>query len=150
MTDRILVTGSRYWRKQDLLYSTLDRVEEQLTMESFRARPGERLDIVVVHGACPCRECRRFPCHCDSFGSTVGADVLAHRWAQLRGHHVTRYPADWNTHGNAAGPIRNSAMVAIKPRICVAFWLKGVRGTRDCVEKAVAHGVTTLIVPDRI
>ena len=50
------------------------------------------------------------------------------------------YPADWRTHGRAAGPLRNARMIAEgKPDLVIAF--KGNRGTQDCCRKAEAAGI---------
>lgn len=48
--------------------------------------------------------------------------------------------ADWQTHGKAAGPIRNGAMLAKHaPDGVVAF--PGHNGTADCVRQAEAAGI---------
>ena len=43
-------------------------------------------------------------------GDCRGLDRQAALWAQDHGVPVVAYPADWNRHGRAAGPIRNSLM----------------------------------------
>lgn len=48
---------------------------------------------LVMHGHCP-----------------TGADAIADRRAQALGFVVKRFPADWNQHGNYAGPKRNEEM----------------------------------------
>lgn len=60
-------------------------------------------------------------------------------------HKVFR--ADWDKHGKAAGPIRNSEMVnealvrsANIPITCFAFPYGKSTGTRDCMRKALAAG----------
>lgn len=50
-------------------------------------------DVVVVSGACR------------------GVDKVAVLEADLRGLAVVEYPADWGTHGKAAGFIRNQVIV---------------------------------------
>ena len=54
----------------------------------------------------------------DALGSTAlyegeadGADLCALGWARIRGIPVRRFPADWDAHGKAAGPMRNAAML---------------------------------------
>ena len=47
--------------------------------------------------------------------------------------------ADWETHGRAAGPIRNEKMLTWKPDLVVAF--PGGVGTADLVRRAEAAGV---------
>jgi hypothetical protein len=46
-------------------------------------------------------------------GQYYGADYFGEQWAKNNGVHLERYPADWNTHGKAAGPIRNKQMADI-------------------------------------
>jgi hypothetical protein len=53
--------------------------------------------------------------------------------------------ADWNTHGRAAGPIRNQRMLdEVKPELVVAF--PGGRGTADMVRRAREAGVNVYLV----
>lgn len=78
-------------------------------------------------------------------GAAPGADRLAYHWAMSRGFAVTEYPANWNTLGPRAGPIRNARMLAEgKPDFVLAF--PGGRGTEDMVSKAKAAGVPVLRV----
>lgn len=73
-------------------------------------------------------------------GGARGADRLAQDWAGMRGIVCRAYPADWEAHGRAAGPIRNQQMLDVeKPDLVVAF--PGGRGTADMVERAIAAGV---------
>ena len=72
-------------------------------------------------------------------GCARGADTLGIEWAEARGIEVGRFPADWDTHGRAAGPIRNQRMLDEgKPDLVVAF--PGGRGTADMVRRARARG----------
>ena len=43
-------------------------------------------------------------------GCARGADELGHRWAISHGKDVKMFPAKWDNHGRAAGPIRNAEM----------------------------------------
>ena len=80
-------------------------------------------------------------------GAARGADSLAHRWAQSRCIAVESHPADWRTHGRAAGPIRNAKMLAEgKPDLVIAF--PGGNGTAHMVKIAKAKGVQ-VIEPQR-
>lgn len=45
-------------------------------------------------------------------GFARGADQIADRIGRKLGFDVRAYPADWDQHGNAAGPIRNAEMLA--------------------------------------
>ena len=59
-------------------------------------------------------------------------------------------PAQWNEHGNAAGPIRNGQMVKVAIALhecgwhvtCEAFPLERSKGTRDCMKQMAAAGFT--------
>lgn len=76
-------------------------------------------------------------------GNAPGADTLADRWALDRKVATAKYPADWATHGRAAGPIRNQTMLdREKPDLVLAF--PDGRGTDDMVRRATAAGVRVL------
>lgn len=84
--------------------------------------------------------------HVDRMRSTViqghapGADRLAREWCARNGVHIESYPADWASHGKAAGPIRNQRMIDVgKPTKVIAF--PGGRGTADMVRRARAAGI---------
>jgi hypothetical protein len=73
-------------------------------------------------------------------GGAPGADSLAFDWAHENGFALERYMADWQTHGRAAGPIRNQRMLDEgKPDVVDAF--AGGRGTADMVRRAKEAGV---------
>lgn len=118
---RVLVTGSRNWNNTDTdtIWGALDRELEELTDEE---------ELVVIHGGCP-----------------TGADELANQWAEDRGVAVNVFPADWATHGKAAGPIRNQRMVDAGADVCLAFPLGESRGTRDCASRAKAAGIPVTV-----
>jgi len=74
-------------------------------------------------------------------GGAPGADACAAEWADKRGVESKAYHAAWQTHGRAAGPIRNQKMLDHgKPELVVAF--PGGNGTADMVRRAKAAGVT--------
>lgn len=79
-------------------------------------------------------------------GGASGADGLAAAWGAENLGGSSAYPADWETHGKKAGPIRNSLMLEVgKPDLVVAF--DGGRGTADMVSKANRAGVQCWEVP---
>jgi hypothetical protein len=86
---------------------------------------------IIVHGAAP------------------GADSLADSVARCLGFEVRVYPAEWATHGRAAGPIRNSEMLTKEHRsdepidLVLAFAkdFSLARGTSDMMRKAREAGV---------
>jgi hypothetical protein len=79
---------------------------------------------VVVHGGAP------------------GVDRWAGTLAARLGLEAVCVPADWDTHGKAAGPIRNVAMAERYPVAVLA--LKGGSGTTDMVAKARARNILVL------
>ena len=101
-----------------------------------------------------------WPSHCYHLGSAPhtlihgaapGADTLAAQWAQdQRRITVEAYPADWATHGKAAGPIRNQKMLTEgQPLLVVAFInrpLAESRGTADMIGRARAASIRTVVV----
>ncbi len=81
-------------------------------------------------------------------GGARGADNLAKLWASLRDVRCIEYPADWVTHGKAAGHIRNQQMLDdFGPQIVVAF--PGGRGTDDMIRRAEKAGVPVLKVKEK-
>ena len=78
-------------------------------------------------------------------GEQRGADLVARRWAEERGHTVEGYPADWAKHGKAAGFIRNRQMLDEgKPQAVVAF--PGGQGTKMMIELSRKAGLPLLEV----
>lgn len=73
-------------------------------------------------------------------GDARGADEMANQWAMEMALEIAAVPADWKTHGRAAGPIRNQLMLdEHKPHLVVAF--PGGRGTADMIARARAAGI---------
>ncbi|MEV5942706.1 SLOG family protein [Streptomyces sp. NPDC051994] len=118
---RVLVTGSRDWRDEQLVRRELARAWRQ----SDRA-------IVVVHGACP-----------------TGADRHAARWVadcianRLTGVTEEPHPADWDKHGKAAGPIRNRRMVRARIDLVLAFIHNESAGASHTAALAEAADIET-------
>lgn len=128
---RVLVTGCRDWEPRGQVWGELDRciLREQLS--------------TLVLGDCP-----------------TGADRAAFEWYMRLGVHsrpaLRVLHADWSTHGNSAGPLRNSDMVQVllegekdERRVALAFWDGHSRGTLDCLSKCVRAGFLTKVVPLR-
>lgn len=108
---RVLACGSREWADWSTVREALHEVAN--------GRVGRY--VTLVHG-----DCR-------------GADRIAGRIAVDLGWDVRRFPANWAAHGRAAGPIRNRAMLAVRPHVVVAFG-EG-RGTDDLVGEAERRGI---------
>lgn len=113
--ERWLVCGGRDYSSLERACEVLDRLEEQ------RGAPG----IVIQGGA-------------------RGADWCAAKWAQSRGHHFAHVPALWGHHKHYAGPLRNEAMLLLRPDIVIAF--PGGRGTDDMKRRAYEADIELLEV----
>lgn len=73
-------------------------------------------------------------------GMAPGADTHGATEARRHGFTVEEYPADWKTHGKAAGPIRNQQMVD-RADALIAVWDGKSSGTADVIAKAKARGL---------
>lgn len=110
---KVLVCGGRNFEDRSLVFNTLDRLHAE-----------RGIDFLIEGGA-------------------KGADRLAYAWALDKGLQHRCYPADWNTHGKAAGPIRNRHMLADgNPDVVVAF--PGGNGTAHMMGLARAAGVEVI------
>lgn len=115
---RVLITGSRDLTDRNIVYEAL-RVQAKIAGELDR--------LTVIHG------------------DARGADTLAHQWC-MHFPDVTeeRYPADWDTHGKAAGHIRNGVMVRAGADVVLAFPRGEARGTMGCVAYAKKAGIPVI------
>ena len=112
MALKVLVCGSRDWDDAAAITNRLGLI------------PFVRPDVpVVIHGAAP------------------GADTLAAKAARGFGMRVQAFPADWKTHGKAAGPIRNLQMLDQEPHVVLAFQRNGSRGTQHTIDEARKRGI---------
>lgn len=88
----------------------------------------------------------RFPGDVLIHGDAKGADKLSEKFicSYVK---VERYPADWNKHGKAAGPIRNKQMLEEgKPDLVIAFLAPNSKGTKNMIEQAEKTGIPVRIV----
>lgn len=69
-------------------------------------------------------------------GGAPGADRLAKHWATVYGIPYIEYPADWKTHGPAAGMIRNRLMLDENPDIEYVIAFPGGPGTFGMIREA--------------
>ena len=72
-------------------------------------------------------------------GGCQGPDALAIGFAKLWHLGYTVFPANWDVYGKAAGPVRNSRIVAFADAV-VAFHDGTSRGTADTIAKAKKAG----------
>lgn len=66
-------------------------------------------------------------------GMARGADLLGHKYGDLHGIPITEFPADWKTHGKAAGYIRNKQMGDYAD-VLLAFWDGKSKGTKSMID----------------
>lgn len=78
-------------------------------------------------------------------GAARGADTCADIVAKSLGFTVKSYPAEWNKHGKAAGPIRNLQMLKENPDIALvlAFHsdIESSKGTKHMKKSAEKAGI---------
>lgn len=122
----VLVTGSRRF---------YDRVTVVMALSDASGRAADGQPMLLRHGG------------------AKGLDTLAGEvWADWRRCWPELFllpeifGAQWGLYGNSAGPIRNSEMVAAKPKadLCLGFPLPGSIGTWDCMEKAATARIKVI------
>ena len=105
---KVIIAGSRYFNNYELLRQYVDHILQNVSQK-------ESIEIVS--------------------GGAKGADELGERYAKERGYKITRFPADWNKYGRAAGPKRNEQMGDYADAL-IAFWDGESRGTKHMIEYA--------------
>lgn len=118
-----MVSAGRDYGDRDAIRSDFRAVDEDARAEGLR--------VTLMHGDC-----------------ATGGDQLADAEARALGWDVEKYPADWDTHGKAAGPIRNGQMVAKRPDVLFAYPTAQSRGTWDAIRKARAAGIMVVLGAD--
>ena len=78
-------------------------------------------------------------------GGASGADALAKRIADEYRKVYTEFPADWKTHGKAAGPIRNEQIIQYADKV-LAFWDGKSKGTMSSINLARRYKKDTIII----
>ncbi len=94
---KLLVTGGRDFVDQALLTAVLDKLHAKHDFTH------------LIHGA------------------ARGADTLADQWAVSQGVQPVACRALWEYYARSAGPMRNSAMLKLKPDLVLVF--PGGKGT---------------------
>lgn len=78
-------------------------------------------------------------------GGARGVDQSASEFARmLTDVDETVFEPDWDGHGKAAGPIRNSEMAQYGDAL-VAIWDGESSGTRDMIDKALSEGMDVYV-----
>jgi len=117
---RAIITGSRRWDCYPCLKRILDELHATIPFEAIAVG-----------------DCGR------------GADDAVLDWCAANNLDATVFVAEWDTHGKAAGPLRNQRMVdEFKHNLCIAFFWgphAECKGTSDCVRRAKEAGYATII-----
>lgn len=101
----VVVTGGREFKNDEFIFETLDKLHRE-----------SPINILVEGGA-------------------RGADRGARLWAKQNNVLSKTYYPDWMRYGNAAGAIRNRAMlIGESPDLVIAF--PGDKGTKNMIMQA--------------
>lgn len=122
---RIIVAGTRTFSDYELLRNKLDDFISELNQKY----PGKQIVIIT--------------------GAAKGADQLGSFYARSHNIPLKEFPADWNTYGRAAGPIRNQQMldyVLHEIPVLIVFWDGESRGTKNMINIAKRCNVQTEVV----
>lgn len=77
-------------------------------------------------------------------GGCRGVDRMGEQFAEAAGVPVKRFPADWEAHGKAAGPLRNQEMADYADAL-IAIWDGESRGTKDMIDRATKSGLAIFV-----
>lgn len=112
----VIVCGGRNFRNNDLVFRAMNTIHRNFEITA------------LVHG--------------DAKGADAVADIWA-SWHPTMGRFPR--PADWDTHGKRAGPIRNSEMITeFDPDLIIAF--PGGSGTENMKQLGRQHDIMVIEV----
>lgn len=77
-------------------------------------------------------------------GGARGVDQLGERIGREFNIPVKVFPADWDTHGKRAGPIRNAQMADYAEAL-IAVWDGQSRGTANMIQQATKKGLKVYV-----
>lgn len=78
-------------------------------------------------------------------GEARGADAMGRIFAEENNLEILSFPADWKTHGKAAGHIRNAEMGNVADAL-LAFWDGKSKGTKGMINYATKKGLAVEVV----
>lgn len=78
-------------------------------------------------------------------GCARGADEMGELYADEFEIKLEQYPADWLTHGNKAGILRNIEMAKVGTHALI-FWDGKSKGTRHMIQLCKDKNITTAII----
>ncbi len=115
----VIVTGGTRYLNRGLVFDKLTEYHEAFTIAE------------MVNGMAP-----------------HGVDWFCFEWAEQNGIITRKFPADWKTHGEKAGPIRNQQMLDENPDIDVGLVFPGHRGTIDMTRRLRKASITRIFYED--
>lgn len=126
---KIIVAGGRDFNNFKLLTKTLDSFVEEYLKDK---------EIVVVSGGAK---------GADSLGEAWYHERLANSFWKLYASSwdLKVFPANWEKHGKAAGPIRNAEMAEFADML-IAFWDGKSSGTKNMIQTALKKGLLVKVV----
>lgn len=78
-------------------------------------------------------------------GMAKGADMMGLNYGRIWEIPVKEFPANWDLHGKAAGPIRNSEMANYADGL-IAFWDGKSRGTKNMIDNAKLKCLKIMVI----
>jgi len=67
-------------------------------------------------------------------GMANGVDIIGKEWCLTKNIPVKEFPADWDKHGKAAGPIRNKQMAEYSD-CAIVIWDGKSKGSKNMIEQ---------------
>lgn len=123
---RVIIAGSRTFKDYPFLEDTLNKI---LTSKIP--------NIQIVSGG---------QISMDENKNPHGADYLGEQWARKKAYPIHIFPANWNKHGKAGGPIRNKQMAEYADAL-IAFHDGQSKGTANMIEEARKAKIPVRIIP---
>lgn len=127
----ILVCGDRRWKCESTICTSLKEIWNEGEQTQFERTAKQGGYKRLIHGDC------------------YGADKMAGRLGKEIGFEVEAYPADWDTYGRAAGPIRNRQMITEEQvDLIVAFHddIAHSKGTRDMISAGLKKKIPVILI----
>lgn len=114
---KIIVAGPRDYNNTNHIFNTIIKFIKQLNLD--------KRNITIISGG------------------AKGVDSIAIDFAKYYSLPYQIFPADWNTYGKSAGPIRNTEM-AKNAQVLIAFY-NGSKGTTNMINTAKKNGLKIFI-----
>lgn len=118
MKNKVIIAGSRSVKENDYdLFLKVKNIIKSL----------ERNDTEIVSG------------------TAKGGDKFGEWFAEQCSIPVTKFPANWNEHGKAAGYIRNKQMAEYGTHL-IAIWDGKSKGTKHMIDLANSRGLAVRVI----